>query len=175
MVWNYFLFMQGKKWILCAYMIHKDDMLVPLSCSGSPGSPGRRGMMGFRGPPGFVGRQGVKGKRQLSQHEADSCRLTPHFMTTTTSVHTVLHIPAADCVSIFDPQDRKEMRVRRETEDPRVLWDPKEREASKVRGKQFQLSGTFILLAQQLLTWFLLSWRWQRWARFGGPSRRPGS
>lgn len=62
-------------------------------------------------------------------------------MTTSASIdfHTLTVYPGCyvifDCVSLFDPQDRKEMRVRRETEDPGVLWDPKEREASKVRGK----------------------------------------
>lgn len=54
-----------------------------------------------------------------------------------------------DCVCVFDPQDRKETRVRRGAEDPRVLWDPKETEASKVSNKQTQLSGAFMLLFQQ--------------------------
>lgn len=37
------------------------------------------------------------------------------------------------CVGVFDPQGRREMRVRRDSEDPQDWWDPKEMEASKVR------------------------------------------
>lgn len=52
-------------------------------------------------------------------------------------------------VGVFNPQDRKETRARRGAEDLRVLWDPKEAEASKVSDKQTQSSGAFMLLFQQ--------------------------
>lgn len=42
---------------------------------------------------------------------------------------------------MFDPKDRKGTMVTRESEDPRVLWDTKEVEASKVSKNQSQVPG----------------------------------
>lgn len=50
---------------------------------------------------------------------------------------------------MFNPQDRKEMRVTRDSEDPRVLWDPKEIEASKVSNKTAAVPRTLMSLVQQ--------------------------
>ncbi len=122
-------------------------------------------MTGFRGPPGFVGRQGVKGKQLPMILCSHNTKLTPHSTTTTyICSNNTAYIPAAtsDCVGVFDPQDRKETRVRRETEDFKVSWDPKEAEASKVSDRTETVIGYLHVLVQagfqfQLLTWFLLS------------------
>lgn len=119
--------------MLCTKTKRWKSSSVP--CSGRPGSPGRRGMTGFRGPPGFVGRPGVKGKRLPIILCSHSPKLISYFTSTTTSICT------ADTLTVFDPQDRKGTMVTRESEDPRVLWDTKEEEASKVSKNLSQVPG----------------------------------
>lgn len=52
---------------------------LSLSPTGIPGSPGKRGMSGFRGPPGFVGRQGAKGYCSLMGNAVKQAQYSQYF------------------------------------------------------------------------------------------------